>query len=107
MKKLFLSAICILAAGFLFAQPITADKVVAQVGDKIILKSDVEIEYMQLLQQQQQNQSSAKIPDNVRCEILKELITQKLLLFQAAKDSVVVSDEEVNQQLDSRIRYYE
>lgn len=94
-----------LIAGFLafnysaFSQQ-TIDKVVAVVGSKIILHSDVEKQYVQFIAQGGTETSDA------RCTILDQLILQKLLINQAAIDSVTVSETQVEGELDRRMRFY-
>ncbi|MFN3939247.1 MAG: peptidylprolyl isomerase [Chitinophagales bacterium] len=100
-RYLFLLAVCIFLSNTLFAQNKIADKIVAQVGEKIILRSEIETIYLQEASQ------GTTLPEDVRCYILKELITQQLLVLQAAKDSVEVTDDEVEYELDRRLRYYE
>jgi peptidyl-prolyl cis-trans isomerase SurA len=75
------------------------DQVVAVVGDKKILQSDVE---SQIMQMRAQGMGSS----NLRCNILNELISQKLLLIQAEIDSIEVSSNQVESQLDMRLRYF-
>ena len=77
------------------------DKIVGIVGNNIILLSDIESQYQQYVQQY-----GANVPDGTRCELLDQLMTQKLLLAQSLIDSVVVSDEEVESELDKRVRYF-
>jgi peptidyl-prolyl cis-trans isomerase SurA len=84
----------------LFAQSETIDKIVAVVGDKAILLSDVEAQALQVEQQ------SGNPDPNLRCNILEDMIIQKLLLNQAEKDSVVVSDDQVDGELNKKIRYF-
>jgi peptidyl-prolyl cis-trans isomerase SurA len=79
---------------------ITVDKIVAVVDDKIILYSDVESQYAQYIQE------GEKPAPNLKCEILEQLITQKLLVAQALIDSVVVSDDEVENELTRRVKYF-
>ena len=98
MKKIFVFLLVILLAGVIHAQPII-DKIVAQVGDKIILKSEVEQFYYEELQK-------GDVPEDYRCRIMQELITQKLMLIQAAKDSIVVTEDEVESNIENRIRYF-
>jgi len=84
----------------LIAQPVTIDKIVAVVGDKAILFSDVEAQALQM-------QAQAGISDSmVRCNVLEDIIIQKLLLNQAEKDSVTVSDDQVDAELNKKIRYF-
>lgn len=78
------------------------DEVVAVVGKNIILQSDIETQYLQYRMQGYIEGSSSTI----KCDILKEVIFQKLLLNQADIDSIVVSPSEVEQDLDRRFRYY-
>lgn len=75
------------------------DRVVATVGGEIILLSEVQEQYAYAKQQQQE----ANLPDAYRCEVLQNLIVQKLLVNQAKLDSVEVKDEEVETQLNARI----
>ena len=78
----------------------TIDKVVAVVGSKIILHSYIEKQYVQFLAQ-----GGTETAD-VRCTILDQLILQKLMINQAAIDSVNVSDNQVEGELDRRMRFY-
>lgn len=78
------------------AQPVL-DGVVAVVGNSPILKSEVESKQIQ-----------AKL-DSVefdRCRVLEDILYQKLLLTQAIRDSVEVTDDQVEEELDRRLRYY-
>jgi len=78
------------------------DQVVAVVGKNIILKSDIETQYLQYRMQGFIEGSSRTI----KCEILQDLIFQKLLLNQADVDSIVVGQSQVDQELDRRFRYF-
>lgn len=94
--------IALLFTNILFAQDseIVINKVVAVVGNNLILHSDIESEYMQYLAQGNE-------PDHdVKCSILEELLFQKLLVNQAELDSVEVSEGQIEQELDQRIRYF-
>ena len=75
------------------------DQVVAVVGDKKILQSDIESQRMQF-------RARGMDSENLRCDLLKELISQKLLLIQAEIDSLEVSENQVESQLDMRLRYF-
>ena len=76
------------------------DGLVAVVGDKIILKSDVESEYANWIAQ-------GNDPDpDMKCIIIDQLLTNKLMLRQAELDSLEVSDEEIEGQIDRRMRYF-
>ena len=89
-----------LLPGILLAQPQSIDKIVAIVGDKAILLSEIESQVLQMEQQATYKDS------NLRCNVLEDIIIQKLLLNQAEKDSVVVSDAQVDGELSKKIRYF-
>lgn len=76
------------------------DEVIAVVGDEIVTKSALETQYLQYLSQGQ------KVTDDLRCIILEDLLFQKLLLNQAKIDSVVVTEGQVESELDRRLRYF-
>lgn len=77
------------------------DKIVGVVGKKhIILKSDID---MQVNAMKEQNPEVVDMPE---CDVLEQMLLQKLLVEQGGRDSVVVSDEEVEAQLDNRVRYF-
>ncbi len=98
MKRIVLFALLIAQAVVLTAQqPQIIDKVIATVGGELVLLSEVEEQHA-LSEAQRGN-----MPANARCSILDQLLTTKLLLNQAKIDSVVVSDEEVEEQLNARI----
>jgi peptidyl-prolyl cis-trans isomerase SurA len=77
------------------------DKIVGIVGNKIILHSE-----LQASLEQMKNQNPALDDDKVRCDVMENLLGQKLLSEQADRDSVMVGDEELEGQLDNRIRYF-
>jgi len=83
----------------LWAQRQQVDKVIAVVGNEIILQSDIESQYKLLSSQSQ----GVDLPDNPRCMILDQLLSNALILAEANRDSVVVSDAEIQVQLDSRV----
>ena len=95
---------CLLLATSLasHAQSALIDKVIAVVGDNIILESDVEAQYQQLAAQAQSN----PLPADERCILFDNLLLDKLFLSQAQIDSVVASPEEVDAELDRRIKYF-
>ncbi len=97
MTKKILTLVLILSSTLAFAQKQIIDKVVATVGGELTLLSEIE-EQRALMADQNPN-----LPENVRCQILAQLLATKLLLNQSKLDSVVVADEEVESQLNARI----
>ena len=83
-------------------QPQVVDKVVAVVGKNIILQSDIENQYIQY-RMQGMTEGTGK---EVRARILEELLLQKLMLNQAEMDSITVTDEQVEAELNRRIQWF-
>jgi len=75
------------------------DKIAGIVGDKIVLKSDVDIQTNQLIAQ-------GSPEEGLSCNLFEELMLQKLLLSQAEVDSVLVTEDEVEGELDQRMQYF-
>jgi len=107
MKKVFhLSCslfVLLLTPCFTYAQQThqLVDKVVAVIGGKIILSSEVNARVQEYVDQ--------KVPDTtaIHCKVIEDLMYEKLLLIEAEKDSTIeVSDAQVAQEFDKRINYY-
>lgn len=73
------------------------DKVIAIVGNELILLSDVEEQYDLATKQQ------GVLPEGFRGVILENLLADRLLLNQSRLDSIEVTDDEVESQLQARI----
>lgn len=101
MKKIsfFLTLITVFAT-IVSAQPqkVVADKIVGIVGDKIILKSDVTNE---ILDRQRRGE---QLPDNAECLVMQQVLAMKALVLQAEKDSLLVSDDELESLLENQVR---
>lgn len=80
------------------SQKVVADKIIAIVGDKIILSSEIANEIADL------QRNGQEIPENAHCTILEQALAMKALVMQAEKDSLVVSDEELEALLDNQVR---
>lgn len=91
-----------LSVSYIYAhsQPQIIDRVVAVVGKNTILQSEIEA---QLLQMKAQGMSMGR---ESRCEILEDLLIQKLMINQALLDSIEVSPGDVEMQLNSRLQYF-
>lgn len=82
---------------------VIADKIVGAVGDKYILKSDIDNAIADY-KRQAQGQEGAVIPSV--CQVLEGQLIRKALVLQSEKDSLVVTDEEVENMIDSKIRRF-
>jgi peptidyl-prolyl cis-trans isomerase SurA len=77
------------------------DEIAALVGSHPVYWSDVEAQFAQA-----KAQGMTGDPFALHCEIFENLVFQKLLVYQAEIDSLVVNDDQVNSELDRRLRYY-
>ncbi|MCR5423732.1 MAG: peptidylprolyl isomerase [Bacteroidales bacterium] len=80
---------------------VVVDQVVAVVGKNIIKLSDIENSYIQI--RRQQGYANAK--EN-RCQLLEGMLLSKLLVHKGEIDSVEVSDDEVEQQVQYYLKNY-
>ncbi|MCB0822109.1 MAG: peptidylprolyl isomerase [Bacteroidales bacterium] len=78
------------------------DEVIATVGGNIVQYSELEAQYLQYTMQE----GVPADPQKMKCDMLENMIYQKLLLNQAELDSVEVTDGQVESELDRRLRYY-
>ncbi len=103
MKQLLTVFAALLLVTAAFAQAprkVVADKIVGIVGDKIILRSDV---YNEILTDSAVRNPCPKM-QNVY--ILEQILGMKALVLQAEKDSLLVTDDELEALLDNRIRAF-
>lgn len=102
MKKFYLTALFSVVFLSLFAQTkrVLADKIIATVGDKIVLKSEIE---NSIADMQRQNM---EMPENAKCLLLEQALGVKTLVLQAEKDSIPVSEEEIDAEIDNKVRYF-
>lgn len=83
------------------AQDKVVDQIISVVGKNIILKSDIEGMF------QQQQAQGITTEGDMKCEILENLLIEKLLLAEAELDTtIIVSDSQINQSLEQRIQYF-
>jgi len=77
---------------------VIVDEIIAKVDNYIVLKSDLEKAYLNYL-----SGGNQAAPDT-KCRILAQLISGKLMLAKAEIDSVLVSDIEVESNLQRRMQ---
>lgn len=94
---LFLTLAVMLPGFSLRAQKQIIDKVICEVGNEVILLSDL----AEQIKMTESRQGPMRPED--KCFLLENMMVSKLLVHQAFVDSVVVSEEELESQLDARI----
>ena len=97
LKILFLA---IVLTSLLFAQPVVIDKVIAIVDNEIILQSELEFQISIFASQRGMDPKSPEL----KSQILKSMIDEKLVYAQAELDSIVITDEEISQRIDYQVK---
>jgi len=96
--------LCLLATGYSSlgqsSDGIVIDKIIVKVDDYIVLKSELEGAYQELLTR------GTVAGDEGKCKLLENLIVNKLMVAKAEIDSVLVSETEVGVELDRRMAYF-
>ena len=100
MRYLSLLVLLFLAS-YASAQKNVIDKIIAVVGEEIVLKSDIENQFLH-----EQSQGLVNSSTDSRTRILENLLVQKLLVAQAKIDSIEVTDTEVENALNSQLEQY-
>jgi peptidyl-prolyl cis-trans isomerase SurA len=107
MKPVFLTGLWTLLLGFIpgklnaqYSGYPVADKIVARVDNQILLKSEVELGYLQAKQQ-----NTGLPPSELKCKVFQQLLINKMMLAKAELDSVKVEDNLVDDQLNRRMAY--
>lgn len=101
INKLKIIFAFVLLSTSIFSQENTIDGIVAIVGQKTILKSDVET---QALQYKSRGETHG---GNLKCFVFEELLYQALLVNQSYVDSLEVSDLQIDGELERRMAMFE
>ena len=90
---------CLFVSNAIHAQQkIMLDKIVAVIGNDIIKTSDIQYLYMQM------QLENMPVDEKTKCKIIEDVVLQKLLLDQAKLDSLNVTENQINAELDGRIK---
>ena len=83
------------------------DQIVAIVNDHIILKSDVDQQVQQyMMQMRQQQNRDIEFGKDIWYTVMQNIVDRYVMLDQAKRDSITVSDAMVDKQIDQRINSY-
>ncbi len=104
MRNFFLLAITLLiVTGTTSQAQTTADQIIVLVNNNAILKSDIDQAVADYLRQAQFNQQNIPFSKELWYSFLEAEIDKYVLLEQARVDSITVSDDMVERQMDNRI----
>lgn len=97
--KYFTALILMLASVQSWSQT-TLDKTIAKIGDEFILLSELEYRY------REEVLATGEETETGKCDLLFTMMQEKMLIVQAGRDSIVVTDEEINQQMEQRMSFF-
>ncbi len=99
-RRLIILLLVLFPSVCLLAQPVIADEIAAVVGNRTLLRSEIDLEY------EQQKKQMVLTGEAARCEIFNQILIRKFMLMRADLDSVEVPEERVEQELNKRVRYF-
>ncbi|MDQ3020405.1 MAG: peptidylprolyl isomerase [Bacteroidota bacterium] len=94
---LILSILFISSSGFSQAE---GDRIIAIIGNDIITESDFQYQVQLYARQNQLEEISPYLAQ----QIFQSIITNKMILAKAEQDSIIVTEDEVTRELDSRLK---
>ena len=98
--RIVITNIFLLFSFYMFSQSI--DKIQAKIGSEILLISDIENQYNQVLSQGVIN------TENLRCNIIDELLLQNFLVHHAKIDSTIeIVQDDIDSEINNRISFFE
>ena len=98
--RIVFTNIFLLFSFYMFSQSI--DKIQAKIGSEILLVSDIENQYNQVLSQGIIN------TENLRCNIIDELLLQNFLVHHAKIDSTIeIVQDDIDSEINNRISFFE
>lgn len=100
MRRKYLIPILSIVLLMMAFKPITLDKTIAKIGDNYILLSDLEYRYREEVLVQGPGSREEK------CNLLFKMLREKMLIVQADRDSIVVSKDEVDMQMEQRMSFF-
>jgi len=87
-------------SSFLSAQQKEGDRILATIGTEIILESDFQYQLQLYARQNQLTQISPYLAQ----QLFQQMVTDKIILAKAEQDSITVTEDEINRELDNRIK---
>ena len=96
-RSWWMAVLCLAAAA---AQAQVLDRVVATVNNDLILESELNAQVQFFALNNKMDPSSPA----VRTQVLQSMINEKLIIAKAVEDSITVTDDEVQQQMDALIQ---
>src|SRR5690606_25792227 len=81
-------------------KPQVIDEVIAIVGNTPVLRSELDFQVSQV-------DPDIQVTEEMRCNLLRQILIEKMLVHQAEIDSVLVDDGDVNDKIENNLRFFE
>ena len=91
--------VCLLTNGLQAQDTITLDKIVAKVGSEVIFHSEI-MEQMAMMRERKMNPGAKD-----QCTILESFLAQAMLVHYAKIDSIVLTEDEIDSEIDARMNH--
>ena len=103
MKRIFVLFLVLASFSFANSQEIL-DRIIAVVGDKIILESELDFQVQLFTAQMGKRPTSQSELDKLKKDLLEQMVNDKLILIQAEKDTLLeVTSDEVDRALEMHL----
>lgn len=99
IKLLVLAAIIAASTAVSVYSQGEGDKIIAIIGNDVILQSDLNFRLYEYMNQS----GNQQITNEVVQQIFQTMLTEKLMLAKAEQDSVIISQDDINKQVDGRV----
>jgi peptidyl-prolyl cis-trans isomerase SurA len=100
---LFILLIILSASALAQQKPEVADRIVALVSGTPVLKSEIDAQVIQYIQQARYSNDDVQFTEELWYNVLQATIDNKVMLEKAELDSIVVEDDMVNRRMNARI----
>lgn len=99
LNKIFFALIIFFISTTAFCQ-VEGDRIIAVIGNDIITESDLQYQVQAYARQNQITEISPYLAQ----QIFQSMVTNKMILAKAEQDSVTITEDELNKELDSRLK---
>lgn len=101
MKTILIAFTCLLGSHMVWSQDaLTLDKTIARIGEDYILLSDLEYRF------REEALASGNSSLEAKCQLFYLMVVEKIMIVQAARDSITVTKEEVDMQMEQRMAFF-
>ncbi|HPS66196.1 MAG TPA: SurA N-terminal domain-containing protein, partial [Ignavibacteria bacterium] len=102
--KILITALIITLAAVMIPQMTYAqkegDRIIAVIGNDIILESDLQYQVQMYMRQNQMTE----VPPALVQQLFQSMVNERIITAKADQDSIIVKPEDINKELDYRMK---